>query len=129
MAFYAAVHLVNAHLAQTANLHYRTHKDVKLSLYNPMSPGKIPDSIYLAYAKLEMLSRRARYLCNDENRPGDESKAFLTFDKHLKRAVIHLDTLLNYMASKHGKTFPKIPLDCIELSGLSLIYFFYSRTA
>lgn len=130
-AFYAAVHLVNAHLAQKANLHYRTHKDVKISLYSSMSPAKIPEEIYLAYAKLEMLSRRARYLCSDQEKPnpGDESKAFLTFDKHLRKALIHLDKLMNYIASAYSLSFPKIYLDCAELKGITLTYFIYAKTA
>lgn len=129
-AFYSGVHLVNAHLAKTANLHYRTHKDVKLSLFSAMSPAKIPEDIYLAYAKLEMLSRRARYLCSDQEKPnpGDESKAFLSFDKHLRKALLHLDKLLIYLASVYHLTFPKVQLDCIELTGVTLTYFAHAKT-
>ena len=51
--YYVAVHLMNSHIAKTANLHYKTHEKVKTALYDPMSTCKIPDDTYAAYIKLE----------------------------------------------------------------------------
>lgn len=59
IAYYVGVHIVNAHIIGTSNMHYRAHHEVKNELYND---AEIPEDIYLAYAKLEGLSRRARYL-------------------------------------------------------------------
>jgi len=53
IAYYTAVHIVNAHLAKGANLHYTTHEKVKNALFKPLSPVKIDQNIYLAYHKLE----------------------------------------------------------------------------
>ena len=123
-AYYVAVHLMNAHLAQTANLHYNTHDKVKNALYNQLSPAKIDPKIYLDYGKLENLSRRARYLCN-ENPATQPAMAFLTHDIHLKRALEKLDSIMVYMANLHSLTFPAINIDCIELKSSNLIYFKY----
>jgi hypothetical protein len=125
-AYYVAVHLMNAHLAKTANLHYNTHDKVKNALYNQLSPAKIDQNIYLDYGKLENLSRRARYLCN-ENSATQPSVAFLTHDVHLKRALEKLDAIMVYMANLHSLTFTIINIDCIELMSSNLTYFKYIR--
>src|ERR1700745_243676 len=83
--FYTAVHLVNAHLAKCADLHYRTHQETKQALnpHSPLSTCKIDEDIFNIYVSLEKLSRRSRYLCNEE--VGDDKKEFLTGEKHLTR--------------------------------------------
>src|SRR5690606_26414230 len=104
-SFYSAVHLVNAHLAAVADLHYRTHNDVKVALYKETSLAKVPDAIYLSYTKLELLSRRARYLCSDDPN-ADVSHGFLTHDKHLRKALHHLDVLITYFSEKYKLIYP-----------------------
>lgn len=120
VSFYVAVHVINAHLAKVANLHYRTHEDVKNAInpYNLMSAGKIPEDIYLAYAKLEGLSRRARYLCHDDfgNR---ENRAFFTYDKHLAKAVKNLDKILFYFSDTFSVAFNRSIIKCADLSAKS----------
>ena len=53
-AFYSAVHLINAHLATKADLHYRSHKKVDdaINPYSPLSLTKLNEKEFLAYKKL-----------------------------------------------------------------------------
>jgi len=123
-AYYVAVHIMNAHIAKIANLHYTTHDKVKNALYSQTSIAKIDQSIFLDYVKLEHLSRRARYLCNEVSL--DESPhAFLTHDVHFKRALEKLDSVMIYMAKLHSITFSVTNIDCVEIKKLSLKYFKY----
>ena len=124
IAYYVAVHLMNAHIAKKGNLHYKTHEKVKIALFDERSTCKIPDDIYTAYVKLENLSRRARYLCH-EDRKGDNEHAFFTYDKHLKKALVQLNGLMLFFEKEHHVQFDKIDIDCIEIKGLSLLYFPY----
>jgi hypothetical protein len=127
-AYYCAVHIMNARLAKTFNLHYKTHVDVKKALYNSASPCKISDDVYTAYAILENYSRRARYLCHEQAGQTDGTIAYLTFDKHLKKTLKNLDLILVYFASKYGIAFIKVSIDCIEIKNLSLSYFVYKQS-
>ena len=125
-SYYVGVHIMNAHIAKMANLHYTTHDKVKNALYNQLSPAKIDQQTYLDYGKLENLSRRARYLCN-ENSKAESPVAFITHDVHLKRALEKLDSIMVYMAKLHSITFPVTNIDCIELKGTTLQYFKYQQ--
>ena len=126
--YYVAVHLMNAHIAKTANLHYKTHEKVKTSLYSPTSSCKIPDDIYTAYIKLENLSRRARYLCHDDpSNALDGSRPFFTYDKHLKKAIQQLDKLLAYFTNSYYENFGITEINCIEIQGLTLLSFRYKQ--
>jgi hypothetical protein len=115
ICYYTAVHIINAHLATTANLHYRTHEQVKDAIYhgNSMSLCAIPEQQYLAYAKLEGLSRRSRYLCNPES---PDNIAFLTFDKHFAKAIKNLDILLTYFSNKYHVNFGNPVVRCLDLN-------------
>lgn len=125
IAYYTAVHIVNAHLAQVANLHYRTHEDVKNAI-NPFSPlalGKVNNDIYLAYTKLENLSRRSRYLCHDDPKQFNET-AHLTFDKHFAKAIRHLDKIISYFQRIYKFKCEKIKIACPGLSLADKLEFF-----
>lgn len=113
--YYVNVHLVNAHLANTANLHYRTHEDVKNAInpFNALAIGKIPEDVYLAYAKLEGLSRRSRYLCHEEKK---EDGNFITYDKHFAKALKSLDLILTYFSQLYDIDFGILTVECIELT-------------
>jgi len=130
--YYVAVHLVNGHLAKVANMHYSSHERVKNALFNDLSPAKIDEQAFLAYVKLENLSRRARYLCKDTDSKDDKvkepEKTFLTHDVHLKKALIKLDLLMGYFATKYGETFDLYNMDCLEIKGISLKYFQYHQS-
>lgn len=126
VCFYTAVHLINSHLAQIGNLHYRTHEDVKNAINptaNNLSICKLPQDIYLAYVKLEGLSRRARYLCN-ENFDNKEVREFLTFDKHFAKAIKNLDKILAYFKTKYGVSFGNPVIYCAELNANSPLQIF-----
>lgn len=117
VCFYVNVHLVNAHLARVGDLHYRTHEDVKNAInpYNSLAIGKVSDEIYLAYTKLEGLSRRSRYLCHDDP-ANKESGSHPTYDKHFAKAIKQLDKLLNYFGGLYSLDFGKPEVSCLDLS-------------
>lgn len=117
VSFYIAVHLVNAHIAKVANLHYRTHEDVKNAInpFNSMPICGVPEEIYVSYARLEGLSRRSRYLCHDDYKKRDE-QAHFTYDKHFAKAVKSLDKILDFFVSKYSLKFQPISIFCLELT-------------
>jgi hypothetical protein len=121
IAFYSALHLINAHLAQSMDMHYRSHKDVNeaIDFGNTTSLGKLPREIYERYRALLNLSRRSRYLVNEDpnNR---ENRPFLTSDRHFGKAIRHLDIIIDYMKSRYQVDCPKRNLKCIELRQDSL---------
>lgn len=128
-AYYVGVHLMNAHLAKTLNLHYKTHSDVKNAIFNEKWPCKIPDDEFAAYVSLENNSRRARYLCHEKVEQTDSTKSYQTYDKHLKKSLVHLDCLLNYFAKKYKLDFEVAKIDCVEIKNLNLKYFNYVQQA
>ena len=121
--FYVAVHLINAHLAQKANLHYRKHEEVNtaISPYN-ISPCQLPEDIYLSYMKLQGLARRARYLVNDDHRNA-HTGAHFTYDRHFMKSIKHLDNVLKHFAVSYGSEFDVLQIDCIRLNDNDLAYF------
>jgi hypothetical protein len=116
VSFYTALHLVNAHIS-TFNLQYRRHTDVKdvLNPYNQTSVMKLPENEYTAYMSLQSLSRRARYLVNEKDNNLATNTAFLTYEKHLAKALKHLDVLMQYFTAKYNYTLPVISVKCTEL--------------
>jgi len=127
VSYYVAVHLMNARLADKLNLHYKTHKDVKIALYNSNLPCKVPDDIYTAYVSLENLSRRARYLCHEDASLSNET-GFYTFDRHLKKALAKLDILLNYFIKEYNLTFEKSGINCLDIKSQIMNNFFYKQS-
>lgn len=125
VAYYAAVHLANGHIARMGDLHFRKHKEVNEAL-NPLSItsiAKVDERSYIAYMKLSGLSRRARYLCHEgvnasnENAPGKEMKhAHLTYDRHFAKAIRQLNNFMDYFHKNYGVNFPIIHVKCLELS-------------
>ena len=121
VCFYTALHLINAHLA-TFELQYRKHVDVKNAL-NPertLSISKLPEDEYVAYAALQMLSRRSRYLVNEKDSKIGATMAFLTHDVHLAKSVRHLDCLVTFFQDKYNVFLPSISIKCPNLKGQSL---------
>jgi hypothetical protein len=120
-AFYVAVHVVNGHMAKIDNQHYKSHEAIKNALF-AIDKVKVPENVYLAYVKLEQLSRRARYLCS-EKKSDDNSISYLTYEVHFAKAIRHLDVVLTYFCGRHKIDFPKSSLNCVELKGDTLTYF------
>ncbi|MBA3898684.1 MAG: hypothetical protein H0X62_00505 [Bacteroidetes bacterium] len=125
ICFYCAVHLVNSRIAKEADLHYRSHEDVKnaISPYNPTSLCKVDDNTNIAYLALEKISRRARYLCNDSNRD-EPGKAFLTYDKHVARAIRHLNTIMEYFNNQYNLDFEIIKIKNVEIKPSEKLSYF-----
>lgn len=121
--FYIAVHTVNAHIAKVGNLHYQTHEAVKHAInpHSVLSICKVEQNIYLDYVKLEGLSRRSRYLCN-ETASQNPDIAHITFDRHLAKAIKLLDRILVYFNDKYTLGLKKNSVACVDLkkSPLSL---------
>lgn len=132
MCFYVAVHLINGHIAKRQNLHYRSHKQVKhaISPYKTIPIGtELSDDLYKSYVKLQNLSRRSRYLCQDTDDAPETEICYFTYDKHLKRAVAQLDKLMSFIQSEYNVTFDVFDIDCIEIKGHSYSYFKYNQVA
>ena len=124
VCFYAALHLINAHLAQFS-LQYRSHTNVKQAL-NPeqaVSLSKLPADEYVAYTALQMLSRRSRYLVNEKDGQIGATSAAYTNEKHLAKAIRHLDRLAAYFRTRYKLTLPTVQLKCIGVKQNELTYF------
>lgn len=124
VSFYTAVHLINAHIAQKSNQHYRSHELVNNSInpYNPTSITRLSEELYTSYMKLQNLSRRARYLCHDDKKNRDV-KAYFTYDKHFAKAITHLDKLLSFVAKEYDINFDKSELECLDMKNGAFNYF------
>lgn len=128
VCFYSAVHLINAHIVSKTSKNYLSHNQVA-ELINPftqLSVSKLDEETYKSYHKLHQLSRRARYLLNEnfqKNGIVDIQPACMTYDKHFKKAVFHLDIVINYISKNYGVSFSKIDIKCVELSGRSFSNF------
>ena len=119
LCFYTAVHLVNAHLAQSS-LQQRSHFDT-LQLINPHKLGvpvqfRLSETAFDAYRVLQSLSRRARYLVNEKDGQLSTDTAAWTHAKHTAKAFRHLDTLLDYFQTTHKMP---IPTASLQHEGLS----------
>jgi hypothetical protein len=127
--FYTAVHLINAHIAQQADMHFRSHKKVELviSPYSKVAATRLQEDIFASYQILSNLSRRSRYICSVD---GPESEpAQLTYDKHLRKALHHLDVLLKwFVATYTAQTFAAKNIRCPEFTK-DLTYFKVLRVA
>ena len=121
IAFYAAVHFIHAHLARSLNQHYKTHHQVLEAIdYGiPLSVTKVPEVTYLAYRSLLNLSRRARYLISEGDNT-DDTKEYLTYDKHFSRAIKHLDVIIDHIKQLYSIEQNKLPIKCLPLKSNSL---------
>lgn len=121
--FYTALHLMNAHIAKTANKNYLSHTRVDQAL-NPygLSVAKIDTDTYSSYNSLANLSRRSRYLLTENKTQIDNEvdiqRQCLTYSKHFKKAIHHLDKILLFFKKEYGADFGKTFLKCIDLNGL-----------
>jgi hypothetical protein len=88
-----------------------------------MSVCRLEKDIYLAYDKLNILSRRSRYLVNLESTDNDNELAYMTYDKHFKRAVKLLDKILIFFSAEYSIELDTTKIHCLELKGEKLDYF------
>lgn len=122
--FYAALHLVNAHLSKY-NLQYRKHKDVNyaLNFASTTSPARLPENEYLAYTALQSLSRRSRYLVNEKDQNLNSVQPFLTYDKHLARSLRHLNLLIQHFESRYSLGIDSVDINCAEIKTGEMKFF------
>lgn len=126
VCFYSALHLINAHVAQVADINYLSHKDVDVAInpYNKLSLSKLSEDVYTSYISLFNLSRRSRYLLNENGKTGDPIQiACTTHSIHLKKAVYHLNVILNFVQETYKENFQKADIKCIDLNGNSFEHF------
>lgn len=123
VCFYTSLHLVNAHLANF-EMQYRKHIDVKHALnpVNQLSLAKLPEDIYVSYMALQSLSRRARYLVEEKDTNLKSSVAFLIYDKHLSKALRHLDKIITYFSALYQLQIPKVSISCPEIKAGELTF-------
>ncbi len=123
VCFYTSLHLVNAHLAKF-EMQYRKHTDVKNALnpLNALSVAKLPEDIYVSYMILQSLSRRARYLVEEKDTNLKSNAAFLIYDKHLSKALRHLDKIITYFSAHYQFQIPKVNISCPEIKAGELAF-------
>lgn len=100
VCFYSAVHLINAHIVSKTSKNYLTHGQVAevINPYATLSLGSIDENTYVSYTKLHQLSRRSRYLLSENyDKTIDVQTACLTYDKHFKKAIHHLDVIIEFI--------------------------------
>lgn len=121
ICFYTALHLMNAHIVKKTNKNYLTHNQVEevINPYNALSIGKLDENTFLSYSKLCQLSRRSRYLLNENFKKGDDiQQASMTYSLHFKKAVHHLDVVIKYINQNYEDMISKNTyLKCIDLNG------------
>ncbi len=125
ICFYSAVHLVNFHLSRHG-FQYRSHSNVNNAInpYGIRSSITLPENEYIAYEGLRSLSRRSRYLVREGDNSLISNEPAFTNDKHLSKALRHLNTLLKYFSEKYKLDFPTTKVKCAYLKGSNeLIYF------
>lgn len=130
IAYYVAVHFMNAHLAHVVNSHFRSHEAVKHAI-NPYAnqPGKVPEEIYTSYGRLEGLSKRSRYLCHQDPANRDNSN-HITIPKHFARAIKSLEKILNYFCKLYGISISPPPeIFCDELTKQSQLNIFILKAS
>lgn len=124
ICFYVALHFISAHVVVKTGKNYLSHTSINDAI-NPttqLSVAKLDEKTYLAYTKLYQLSRRARYLINENNKQntGKEIQTCnLTHSVHFKRAISHLEIVMNFIADNYAITFSKSEIKCGDLNGLS----------
>ncbi|SFS81492.1 hypothetical protein [Lutibacter maritimus] len=128
VCFYSALHLMNAHIVSKTHKNYLSHNQVAevINPFNSLSVAKLDEETYLSYNKLVQLSRRARYLLSENfTKKGivDVQPACITYSKHFKKSIYHLDKVLSFICKNYNVNFGKINISCIDLKGLEYTYF------
>jgi hypothetical protein len=130
IAYYIGVHFMNAHLAQVANFHFRSHGAVDNAI-NPFNngAGKVPNEIYVSYGKLEGLSRRSRYLCHQDPAITDTTN-HVTIPKHFAKAMKSLDKIISHFSTLYSLTIqPPTEIGCEELIKPDILNVFKVKVA
>jgi hypothetical protein len=112
IGYYTGLHLVNAHLATSAGLHFSSHNqvDAHIAPQSLLANGqaRLPLDIFQAYRTLTNFSRLSRYLSND----GKNEKAVSLSPEDLYRSLVCLDRLLAYFLKQYQFEMPSIEMTC-----------------
>ncbi|MCB9032423.1 MAG: hypothetical protein H6553_01145 [Chitinophagales bacterium] len=112
VCFYTALHIINAHICKKTGVNYKSHEEVDNAI-NPnkqLSLSKLNESNYLAYKKLQNLSRRSRYLVNESNIRSND--ACFTEQRHYKMALQYLQSLINFFENEYDEKLIVIEVLC-----------------
>lgn len=128
VCFYTALHLINAHIVKKTNSNYLSHNKVEeiINPFNQLSVAKLNEEVYMSYIKLFQLSRRSRYLLNENFKKSEKvdiHNANFTYGKHFRKAIHHLDIIITFINSSYDEQFPKVNIKCIDLKGLNFGFF------
>lgn len=101
VAFYAGLHLVNAHACIKENRQFNSHSalDRYLNPNNNFSSAKLPLNIYKNYAEMMNTSRISRYLSNGHGVGTSRIKA-----KHFTRQIVLLDSIIVWFINEYHHT-------------------------
>lgn len=124
ICFYSALHLMNSHIVSKTGKNYLSHSQVAevINPYTQLSLAKLDEETYLSYNKLFQLSRRSRYLLNENfKKKGvvDIQPACITYDKHFKKSIYHLDKIISFISANYDVSFKKTNVNCVELRNLT----------
>jgi hypothetical protein len=122
VCFYSALHLINAHVVNKFDQNYLSHSKVEevINPYNTLSLAKLDEEIYISYTKLLQLSRRSRYLLSENFTKGERKNiqiACATYSKHLRKAIFHLNVIINFIKNHYKVIFDKVNIRCQDLEG------------
>lgn len=123
--FYSALHLINAHIVKSRDLHFNAHSKVNNAI-NPERPITIcpvSEDCYKSYLALRKKSRVSRYLCRDNSSNEQMQKAVYVNEKEFKRAILHLDAVLDYFSTTYGVDFKKTNIHSLYLKDAETKYF------
>lgn len=127
IGYYVGVHLVNGHLAKRANLHYSKHIEVlnAINCSNPLSPARFDEESYVSFKLLSILSRRSRYLIDDDDSRDrtSDSVAFYSSEKHFAKSIRHLQNVIRFIESSHSVVIPPIKIESHRLRTESFSHF------
>ncbi len=116
VAFYSALHLVNAHLVNKMQQNYISHTDVDKAINpnNAMSVARLNEDVYTSYKSLYNLSRRSRYLVSEKASVRKEESADhtiaavkVTHEKHVEKARKHLNSIITFFEKQYSITLTK----------------------
>lgn len=124
VCFYSALHLINSHIVIKTGANYLSHSKVEeiINPFNKLSVARLDEKIFTSYIKLFQLSRRSRYLLSENFKKGnnlDILPASVTYSKHLKKAIYHLEIIINFIKNNYKESFPQVEVKCIDLKGLN----------
>jgi hypothetical protein len=117
VCFYSSLHIVNAHIVGKTAMNFLSHQKVDdvINPFNQLSLARLPEDVYKSYIKLYQLSRRSRYLLS-ENQTNNSGTGIqpgcITYSKHLKKAVYHLEQIINFANQNHGFQIAPINIKC-----------------